>query len=307
MKRPPSRCPRPRSTPTISWSDRGRGQGRAEALKGGEDFGKLAEENSKDPGARGGDLGCFTKDRMVPEFAEAAFKLEPGQISDPVKTQFGWHVIKVDEKRTEGVPALDQVNDQIATYVARKAQADLVAKLREAAKIERTDPPAEAAKPAAKPAAAKPGRQDAGEEVRRFALRPQLGGGRCVPPPTVRLPRRLRSRMATGTVTSAMAKAASPSRRSLPRLSRDARRSTGVRFATAQAGHPLRGPHRRAAGALRPGHAGRRRVHALEVPVGAGRLVPRRLDRAARPGRCWSIPATPTPSPARPARQAAAS
>ncbi|HXX04284.1 MAG TPA: peptidylprolyl isomerase, partial [Xanthobacteraceae bacterium] len=63
-------------------------------LKGGADFATLAKEKSKDPGgAEGGDLGYFTKDQMVPEFAEVAFKLDKGQISDPVKTQFGWHII----------------------------------------------------------------------------------------------------------------------------------------------------------------------------------------------------------------------
>ena len=56
-----------------------------ERVKGGEDFAKVAKELSKDPGGEGGDLGWFTKDKMVPEFAEAAFKMEPGQISDPVK------------------------------------------------------------------------------------------------------------------------------------------------------------------------------------------------------------------------------
>ena len=49
---------------------------------------------------------------MVPEFAEAAFKLDKGQMSDPVKTQFGWHVIKVEDKRTKPAPAFDEVKDQ---------------------------------------------------------------------------------------------------------------------------------------------------------------------------------------------------
>lgn len=113
-------------------------------VKGGEDFGKVATELSKDPGAKGGDLGWFTKDRMVPEFGDAAAKLEPGQISDPIKTQFGWHIIKLDEKRPKVFPPLDQVKDQVARYVVQKAQSELVMKLREGAKIERADQPAEA-------------------------------------------------------------------------------------------------------------------------------------------------------------------
>jgi peptidyl-prolyl cis-trans isomerase C len=88
----------------------------------------------------------------VPEFSAVAFTLEPGKISDPVKSQFGWHVIKVEEKRNRQAPPIDQVKGQIETYVTRKAQADYVAKLREAAKVERTDKPADTA---AKPEAAK--------------------------------------------------------------------------------------------------------------------------------------------------------
>src|SRR3954470_1836869 len=123
-------------------------------LKKGADFAELAKKESKDPGASdGGDLGFFTKDQMVPEFSAAAFALEPGKISDPVKTQFGWHVIKVEEKRTRKAPGFDQVKPQIETYVVRKAQADYVAKLRTAAKVERMDKPEDAA---AKPDAAKP-------------------------------------------------------------------------------------------------------------------------------------------------------
>ncbi len=123
-------------------------------LKKGADFAELAKKESKDPGASdGGDLGFFTKDQMVPEFSAAAFALEPGKISDPVKTQFGWHVIKVEEKRTRKAPDFEQVKPQIETYVVRKAQADYVAKLRTAAKVERMDKPEDTA---AKPDAAKP-------------------------------------------------------------------------------------------------------------------------------------------------------
>src|ERR1700694_677397 len=130
----------------------------AEELKKGADFAELAKKKSKDPGASdGGDLGFFTKDQMVPEFSNVAFALEPGKISDPVKSQFGWHIIKVEEKRARKAPDFEQVKGQIETYVPRKAQADYVAKLREAAKVERTDKPDEkAAKTDAKPEAAKP-------------------------------------------------------------------------------------------------------------------------------------------------------
>jgi peptidyl-prolyl cis-trans isomerase C len=120
-------------------------------LDKGADFAELAKKKSKDPGASdGGDLGFFTKDQMVPEFSEVAFKLEPGKISDPVKSQFGWHVIKVEEKRNRKAPDFQQVKAQIETYVTRKAQADYVGKLREAAKVERTEPAkADAPAPAA--------------------------------------------------------------------------------------------------------------------------------------------------------------
>jgi peptidyl-prolyl cis-trans isomerase C len=111
-----------------------------EELKKGADFAELAKKKSKDPGASdGGDLGFFTKDQMVPEFSKVAFELEPGKISDPVKSQFGWHVIKVEEKRSRKAPDFEQVKAQIETYVTRKAQADYVAKLREGAKVERMD------------------------------------------------------------------------------------------------------------------------------------------------------------------------
>jgi peptidyl-prolyl cis-trans isomerase C len=120
-------------------------------LKAGGEFAALAKEYSKDPGAaEGGDLGYFTKDQMVVEFADAAFKMKKGDISDPVKTQFGWHVIKLEDRRQKPVPAFEQVKDQIEQFLVRKAQSDIVLKLRESAKVERTTPPAQTPAPAAK-------------------------------------------------------------------------------------------------------------------------------------------------------------
>ncbi|MBI5130611.1 MAG: peptidylprolyl isomerase [Rhodopseudomonas palustris] len=129
----------------------------AEELKKGADFAELAKKKSKDPGASdGGDLGFFTKDQMVPEFSAVAFALEPGKISDPVKSQFGWHIIKVEEKRSRKPPTFEQVKPQIEQYVTRKAQSDYVAQLRQSAKVERMDKPADAAAPAPADAAKTP-------------------------------------------------------------------------------------------------------------------------------------------------------
>jgi peptidyl-prolyl cis-trans isomerase C len=120
-------------------------------LKKGADFATLAKEKSKDPGAAdGGDLGYFTKEQMVPEFSDAAFKLEKGQISDPIHTQFGWHIIQVEDKRTTPTPTFDQVRSQLENFVAHKAQAEMVENLRKSATIERLDqPPPAAADPSA--------------------------------------------------------------------------------------------------------------------------------------------------------------
>jgi peptidyl-prolyl cis-trans isomerase C len=108
-------------------------------LNKGEDFTKVATEVTEDPSgkANGGDLGYFSKEQMVPEFADVAFKLDKGKISEPVKTQFGWHVIKVEDKRQKPPPSYDEVKPQLEAFVARKAQADLVTKLRETAKVEK--------------------------------------------------------------------------------------------------------------------------------------------------------------------------
>jgi peptidyl-prolyl cis-trans isomerase C len=108
-----------------------------ERLKKGEDFAKLATELSKDPGSKdGGDLGYFSKDRMVPEFADAAFKLNKGEISAPVKSPFGWHVIKQEDRRKREAPEFKTVEKQIGELLKRKAQDDFVTALRTKEKIE---------------------------------------------------------------------------------------------------------------------------------------------------------------------------
>ena len=87
-------------------------------IKKGTDFAEMAKQKSKDPGAaaEGGDLGYFTKDQMVPEFAEQAFKMNKGDVSDPVKSQFGWHIIKVEDKRSKPAPAFEAVKEQVEQY-----------------------------------------------------------------------------------------------------------------------------------------------------------------------------------------------
>ena len=91
----------------------------AAKVKKGDDFAKLAKENSEDPGSKesGGDLNFFAKDRMVPEFADAAFKMNKGDISDPVKTQFGFHIIKVTDKKEARTIPFPEVKEKIAAYL----------------------------------------------------------------------------------------------------------------------------------------------------------------------------------------------
>ena len=122
-------------------------QGAEARAKKGEDFTTLAKELSEEPGAKesGGDLGFFPKDRMVPEFAEAAFNEKVGEVSNPVRTQFGWHVIKVTEKKPAGTLPYDEVKSQVMTYLKSKKQEeaaqDVLKSLRDSAKIENTLPP----------------------------------------------------------------------------------------------------------------------------------------------------------------------
>ncbi|MCU0885418.1 MAG: peptidylprolyl isomerase [Beijerinckiaceae bacterium] len=112
-------------------------------VRKGEDFAKVAAELSRDPGSgkEGGDLGYFTQDRMVPQFGAMAFQIKPGEISEPVQTQFGWHVIKVEDKRAKPLPKFEDVKGEIETYLVRKAQQDIVMGLRGDLKLERLDQP----------------------------------------------------------------------------------------------------------------------------------------------------------------------
>lgn len=106
------------------------------ALKNGGDFVQLAKEKSKGPsGTSGGDLGYFDRDAMVAPFSDAAFKLKKGQISNPVKTQFGWHVIKLEDKRDKPTPPLEEVSGQIYQILISEARRDIFDRLREGADV----------------------------------------------------------------------------------------------------------------------------------------------------------------------------
>ena len=91
-------------------------------LDAGGDFAKLAQEKSKDPsGSNGGDLGWFGAGMMVPEFEEAVVALQPGAISAPVQSQFGWHIVKLIETREQPVPTLDEVRADLTAQVQQQA------------------------------------------------------------------------------------------------------------------------------------------------------------------------------------------
>lgn len=111
-------------------------------LAKGEDFVALAKEHSKDPGSKedGGDLGYFTKGQMVPVFEETAFGLKTGEVSPPVKSQFGWHIVKLEDRRQRGAPPFDSIKDRIiASMIHRKAQ-EAATDLRAKAQLEYVDP-----------------------------------------------------------------------------------------------------------------------------------------------------------------------
>jgi peptidyl-prolyl cis-trans isomerase C len=147
---------------------------KAKELRGkiaaGADFAEVAKENSTDTGSKeqGGLLGYFVKGQMVPEFEAAVVKMQKGEVSEPVKTNFGWHVIKLEDRRRKDPPTFDSVKNTIMnSLVVRKAQ-EKAGAMREKATLEYVDADikkqveeqekkqAEAAKKAAEQKAAEP-------------------------------------------------------------------------------------------------------------------------------------------------------
>ncbi|MFI5382375.1 MAG: peptidylprolyl isomerase [Tepidisphaerales bacterium] len=113
-------------------------------LRKGADFDTLSKQESKDTAAaaQGGDLGYLGKDEMEPGFSDPVFKLEKGKFSEPVRSKFGWHIVKVDERRKKPIPTFDQARPEIEEFVVQRAQTEFIVKLRQSANIERVDAPA---------------------------------------------------------------------------------------------------------------------------------------------------------------------
>lgn len=112
-------------------------------LDAGGNFEEIAKAKSSDPGsgAQGGDLGYFGPGQMVPSFEQAALALEVGTYTKvPVQSDFGWHVIKVEDKRVKQPPAFEQVKEQVRSLLLRERYFELVNQVRAAAKVDITDP-----------------------------------------------------------------------------------------------------------------------------------------------------------------------
>ena len=112
----------------------------AEEARAGADFAALAKAHSTGPsGEKGGDLGWFGAGQMVAPFQQATFALEPGEVSDPVQTQFGWHVIKLNETRQKEAPPLEEVRNELANQLRQEAVGNFIDSATESANVERPD------------------------------------------------------------------------------------------------------------------------------------------------------------------------
>ncbi len=99
-------------------------------LKAGADFATLANQKSLDKNTEAGDLGYFTREMMIPEFAEAVFKMQKGELSNPVRTAYGWHVIQVLDKRMTSAPKFEDVKDQLRQAVMERKVPEILAEER---------------------------------------------------------------------------------------------------------------------------------------------------------------------------------
>ncbi|NHM18174.1 Peptidyl-prolyl cis-trans isomerase [Tritonibacter mobilis] len=111
-----------------------------EQLDAGADFAALAKESSTGPsGPNGGELGWFENGRMVPEFEAAVAEMRPGEVSDPVQTQFGWHIIKLNDRRKLEAPDYEDVREEIGLELAQQAVEDRINQLTASATIDRPE------------------------------------------------------------------------------------------------------------------------------------------------------------------------
>jgi parvulin-like peptidyl-prolyl isomerase len=141
----------PESKPEVVVEKQKAAQVIANRVKKGEDFAKLAKELSEDPSAKenSGDLNFFGKEQMVPEFSDAAFKMKTGEISDPVRSQFGYHVIKVTDRHDAATVPLEKVKPKLLAYLKGQKVEALKKEIREKAEVKVNLPPAPPENPAA--------------------------------------------------------------------------------------------------------------------------------------------------------------
>ena len=112
----------------------------SEELRAGKDFDEVAKSHSQGKDGESGDLGYFSRGQMVKPFEDAAFALEKGKISDPVQTEYGWHVLKVEDKRNREPPSFDEVKDQITSSLINTKLQSTIQDLRQNGKIDVIDP-----------------------------------------------------------------------------------------------------------------------------------------------------------------------